>query len=399
MRYIPDLAESIYSLFIHIKNPGHGLSSSFDKGLFIQFPGFETKALIGQDDIYLDATPVLHHNVIEAMVPVSTSPIIENDLGVCRTLTDFQSELVEETTKLDNILRQLRRYYQEVKTKRQLGLDVPAGFRSDTSLQSTFREFQPPRRSKSSSDQMDSSLLDRDLLSSLNNTSPPSDTNFSAVNDHTLTPSPELAIPVASDTISNTSIVRSVDKVSSSLPNKMLMSEDYIKSSVGFRRIDTLRKHFSSLYSDNVVFDNTPPDAFIDAGELATMRKKDRNTIPVTRPLHFADVFHMDIVFGPEISIGNIHYGLLFTDRFSRMTYLYPLQNLTTDIKKKMETFFAHIGCVPKRLVSDFDTKLIGGQAREYLNSLLIHVNASPSNRQDKKWSCRTPLANNGFHG
>jgi len=36
VRCIPDLAESIYSLFIHIKNPGHGLSSSFDKGLFIQ---------------------------------------------------------------------------------------------------------------------------------------------------------------------------------------------------------------------------------------------------------------------------------------------------------------------------------------------------------------------------
>ena len=109
----------------------------------------------------------------------------------------------------------------------------------------------------------------------------------------------------------------------------------------------------------------------------------------------------MDIVFGPEISIGNIHYGLLFTDRFSRMTYLYPLQNLTTDIKKKMETFFAHIGCVPKRLVSDFDTKLIGGQAREYLNSLLIHVNAAPSNRQDKNglaerhWQTMVSMARN----
>jgi hypothetical protein len=128
------------------------------------------------------------------------------------------------------------------------------------------------------------------------------------------------------------------------------------------------------------------------------MRKKDRNTIPVTRPLQFADVFHMDIVFGPEISIGNIHYGLLFTDRFSRMTYLYPLQNHT---KKKMETFFAHIGCVPKRLVSDFDTKLIGGQAREYLNSLLIHVNAAPSNRQDKNglaechWQTMVSMARN----
>ncbi len=52
-------------------------------------------------------------------MPVSTSTTIENHLGVCHTITAFQSELVEETTKLDNILRQLRRYYQEVKTKRK----------------------------------------------------------------------------------------------------------------------------------------------------------------------------------------------------------------------------------------------------------------------------------------
>jgi hypothetical protein len=93
------------------------------------------------------------------------------------------------------------------------------------------------------------------------------------------------------------------------------------------------------------------------------MKKKDRNTTPVPRSLHFADTIHMDIIFGPDIAIGNIHYGLLFTDRFSRMTYLYPLQNLTSDIKKQMEAFFAHIGCVPQRLISDFDMKLIGGKA------------------------------------
>lgn len=91
----------------------------------------------------------------------------------------------------------------------------------------------------------------------------------------------------------------------------------------------------------------------------------------------------MDIVFGPEIAIGNVHYGLLFTDRYSRMTYIYPLKNLTSDIRKQLEYFFAHLGMTPRRLITDFDTKLIGGKAREYLNSLSIHVNAAPSNRQD----------------
>jgi hypothetical protein len=109
----------------------------------------------------------------------------------------------------------------------------------------------------------------------------------------------------------------------------------------------------------------------------------------------------MDIVFGPEVSLGNIHYGLLFTDRYSRTTYLYPLQNLTTDIRKQMETFFAHLETYLKRVILDFDTKLIGGKAREYLNSLQIHIDAAPANRQDKNglaerhWQTMVAMARN----
>jgi hypothetical protein len=119
-------------------------------------------------------------------------------------------------------------------------------------------------------------------------------------------------------------------------------------------------------------------------GDLATVKKSARSTTPVSRPECFGDVIHMDIVFGTDVSIGNILYGLLFTDRHSRMTYVYHLQNLSSDIKKQLDAFFAHLGFVPKRLISDFDTKLIGGSAREHLNSLLIHCNAAPAYRQDR---------------
>jgi hypothetical protein len=54
------------------------------------------------------------------------------------------------------------------------------------------------------------------------------------------------------------------------------------------------------------------------------------------------------------------------------------------DIEKQLESFFAHLGIIPCQIISDFDLKLIGGKARDYLNSLLIHVNAAPSCRQDK---------------
>jgi hypothetical protein len=189
-----------------------------------------------------------------------------------------------------------------------------------------------------------------------------------------------------------------VDKPSSSLPSRLILTEDFIHSSVGYRRIDTMTQFLPQLYQDTIKIDSSPPDAIHDMGEFATLPKQPRNTTPVVQPTHFGDVIHMDIIFGPEVALGNVHYVLLFTDRHSRMTYMYPLQNLTTDIVRQLETFFAHIGFSPKRLISDFDTKL---KAREYLNSLKIHVNAAPWMRQDKNglaerhWQTLTAMARN----
>jgi hypothetical protein len=198
--------------------------------------------------------------------------------------------------------------------------------------------------------------------------------------DSILSPSP---IPNDSSGL-NVPIIRCVDKPSTSLSKKITFSEDLIRASVGFHRIDSIKKYLPELYQDTVKLDSTPADAVFDLGDIATLCKSPRHTSPVPRPPCFDDVVHMDIVFGPEVSIGNIHYGLLFTDRFSRMTYLYPLQNLTSDIQKQLEAFFALFGFSPKHLILDFDTKLIGGKAREYLNTLKIHLNAAPAHCQDK---------------
>jgi len=162
------------------------------------------------------------------------------------------------------------------------------------------------------------------------------------------------------------------------------MNEDYLRACVGFRRVDTIKRFLGDLYQSTVTLDNTPADAVLDQGNFASLKKKPRNTSPVSRPQNFGDVMHIDIIFGPEVAVGNIHYGLLIVDRFSRMTYLQPLHNLTTDIQKQLEAFFAHIGFIPRRLISDFDLKLIGGRAQDYLNSMLIHVNAAPPHCQDK---------------
>jgi len=64
------------------------------------------------------------------------------------------------------------------------------------------------------------------------------------------------------------------------------------------------------------------------------LKKTACNTTPVLQSLVFGDVFHMDIIFRPDVSIGNVHYGLNFVDRYSHMTYIYQLQNLHSDIQK-----------------------------------------------------------------
>jgi hypothetical protein len=55
----------------------------------------------------------------------------------------------------------------------------------------------------------------------------------------------------------------------------------------------------------------------LDPGDFATLPKSPRNTTPAPRPSSLRDVIHMDIAFGPEISIGNTHNGLFFVDCFS----------------------------------------------------------------------------------
>jgi hypothetical protein len=360
VRYVPDLGESIYSLFIHIQTPGHSLQSSFEDGLQIVFPDFHTKAVLGINDIYLDAVPLtnLYDN----------AAVQEPTDHFCQSLKQFTTEVMQETKYLDNLLKSLRQYYKEVKSRRQLNLNVPAGFRQDTRINKERRAYDSLQIS--ASDTPNSNKIG-DPFSSIIEGS----TQYDIQN---LPPTP----PISS--FSQVPILRCVNKVSSSLPARILFTEDSIRSSIGFRRVDTIKAHLHELYQPTVSINKFPEDAVLDAGLVATLPKVPRNTTPVPRPSAFLDVVHVDIVFDPEVSIGNVHYGLMFSDRYSRMMYIHPLQNLTLDICKQLEAFFAHVGTTPKCLISGFDTKLIGGKAQDYLNALKIHVNAAPAHCQDK---------------
>jgi len=69
IRYVLELSESVYSLFVHTQLPNHGVYSSYEDGLFLQFPDFRTKAVIGSDELYLDALPLNMSLLEEPTIP------------------------------------------------------------------------------------------------------------------------------------------------------------------------------------------------------------------------------------------------------------------------------------------------------------------------------------------
>jgi len=360
------------------------------KGLFLQFPDFRTKAVIGSDELYLDALPLNMSLLEEPTIPFQD----EQARLTCRHMQQFQDRVLQETEHIDNILHLLHLSYQNIKTKRQLDMEVPAGFRKMSHHAQLFNEYHSlnhnigPADPTITADTTDATSPSLSLLSNIEQEAMSEVLDSVDSSYHDTSSSPSVPTP----------IVRSVDKPSSSLPHVITMSEDYLCSSLGFQCIDTLKQHFSELYNPTVCLYNSPPDAVLDPGHFASIRKSPRNTMPVPRSSYFGKVMHMDIVFGPEVAV---HYGLLFSDHHSRMNYVYLLRNLTADIPKQLEAFFAHIGFVPRRSISDFDLKLIGGRARKYLNSLLVHVNAAPATRQDRNglverhWKTMLAMARN----
>jgi len=233
VRYIPSLAESIYSLFLHVKTPDHGLDSSFERGLFLRFPGFATKAILGQNDIYLNALPM--NDNISSFGQDCDSSTSDLPTTYCCHLKEFQSTVNDEATYLDNLLSSLRNYYQTVKTKRQLDLEIPAGFRRLNNHQRLFGCSKLPQHASKEMESLS------DIMESNTPLDPPS---------HSIPP--EELTPTSSSINIVPPIIRAVDKASSSLPSKISMSEDYIRGCIGFRRIDTIKQYFPTLYQDTV---------------------------------------------------------------------------------------------------------------------------------------------------
>ena len=225
VRYIPSLAESIYSLFLHIQSPDHAVHSSFEDGLNISFPDFSTKAIIGHTDIYLDAQPVLDSGTITFSGPTCSSSTNDSSDPLCRHISQFHSDVTSESAKVDNLLANLRRYYKEIKTKRQLNLEMPAGFRQENDLQRTLRDAKLYHLANESKD---------DTSQGHDNPCCPNVEHLSNILSSTSVTNTDDTVFTDNTSTHRVPILRCIDKVSSSLPSRLTLSEDFIRASMGF---------------------------------------------------------------------------------------------------------------------------------------------------------------------
>ena len=224
---------------------------------------------MGNDDIYLNAIPHLDNPTLETL---SQEPTVRRDM---MTTSD---EIKSHSGSGDNLLRDLRHYYCAVKTKRQLNMNVPAGFRQSSQEQKDFHQFLPPKSNfplpPTSSAFSHLSTINESTEHNVNLGDTTLNEHSGIVGDTTLDLTSEPSPVTNSSSTMNAPILRCVDKCSSSRPSCITFSEDFIRSSVGYHRFDTIKHHLKALYQDTVKLDSTPPDAVLDMGDLATIRKK-----------------------------------------------------------------------------------------------------------------------------
>ena len=190
--------------------------------------------------------------------------------------------------------------------------------------------------------------------------------------------------------------------VNKSLPATASYSTDYLSQSTGFYNNNNFIKYINDIGTSNVKIQLNDVPPLSDEGHTATMRSKRRNTTPSQTPkLSYSDVWHIDIGFGPTTAIGGIRYCLMMVDKATRIRKIYPLKNLTTSIHRAFQRFLTEVGEPPKLLRTDFDKKLIGSTARQFLDEHSIPIESAPPKRQhqnglvERAWQSAVIMARN----
>lgn len=103
----------------------------------------------------------------------------------------------------------------------------------------------------------------------------------------------------------------------------------------------------------------------------------------------------MDIVYGTVTAIEGYRYALFIVDRATRSRFILPMKTLKTDLLHTLQLFCNNIGFTPKRILTDFDHKLMGQKVLDLFTDSSGHciietaptspiIEAAPPNKQNQ---------------
>ena len=104
---------------------------------------------------------------------------------------------------------------------------------------------------------------------------------------------------------------------------------------------------------------------------------------PNRKRCRYLSKVHMDIVYGDCVALGGFRYALLLVDVATRCTWMYGLSSLTSShIIDALEAFRADAEAMPRKFHTDFDKKLIGSKAMQFILKNKSKVIAANAGRQ-----------------
>ena len=175
------------------------------------------------------------------------------------------------------------------------------------------------------------------------------------------------------------------NSVNHSLPKTATFSQDYLAQSTGFYNNNNFIKYVPTVRDNNVNIKQHDGPPLSDEGYSATLRSRRRNTSPSKTSYAYSDVWHMDIGYGPTTAIGGIRYSLMLIDKATKLRRMYPLKNMTTSIPRAIKKFLNDVGTKPRIIRTDFDSKFLGAETRDILDTNQIRVEAAPPQKDSIK--------------
>lgn len=120
--------------------------------------------------------------------------------------------------------------------------------------------------------------------------------------------------------------------------------------------------------------------------KVANIKKDRSNKHSIDRPPKYIEVVHCNIGYGDTKSIGNgPSHCLIFVDRATRYTWLYPLKSLHRgSIKNALSQWKLDAGSFLQCLYTDFDPKFLDGPTSTFLKGHNIIVHGAPTRRQNQ---------------